>query len=77
MIQQTETIVSNESHDIMRMLSTAFDEFVPEDRKGFVYYPRALASQVDEISAWMQSEVNIGVYKACYVIILRSGEATI
>jgi putative glutathione S-transferase len=46
------------------MFSTAFDEFVPADRKGFVYDPKALAPKIDEVSEWMQANVNTGVYKA-------------
>jgi putative glutathione S-transferase len=72
--------VNNESEQIMRMLSTAFDacvahrsmhcwqrsttsRFVPPDRRNRTYFPTALASRIREIEAWMQPDVNSGVYK--------------
>ncbi|RFU34192.1 hypothetical protein B7463_g2170, partial [Scytalidium lignicola] len=59
----TETIVNNESAEMLRWLPTAFNSIIPEN-KHVNLYPAALASQIDEISSWMQSDLNAGVYKA-------------
>lgn len=59
--RQNETIVSNESSEIIRMFNSAFDEIgaLPGD-----YYPQALREEIDQINARIYSNVNNGVYKA-------------
>ncbi|KAL4890315.1 putative cell wall organization protein/glutathione transferase [Aspergillus ambiguus] len=59
----TETIVNNESEEMLRWLPTAFDSIQPKS-PGLDLYPAHLAGQIDEISGWMQSDLNTGVYKA-------------
>lgn len=59
--KQRQTIASNESADIIRMLNSAFDEV---GAAGGDYYPAALREQIDEINSWVYDEVNNGVYKA-------------
>ncbi|KAF2845605.1 hypothetical protein T440DRAFT_407663 [Plenodomus tracheiphilus IPT5] len=64
--KQTETIVSNESSEIVRMLNTAFDSLLAEAfRQPIVdLYPRDLQSKIDEANEWHYSGINNGVYKA-------------
>jgi putative glutathione S-transferase len=59
--QETGTIVSNESSEIMRMFNTAYDSLGarPGD-----YYPAPLREQIDRINARVYPEVNNGVYRA-------------
>ncbi|RQM08251.1 hypothetical protein DH86_00001446 [Scytalidium sp. 3C] len=57
------TAVNNESAEMLRWLPTAFKSVVPQN-KNINLYPADLASQIDEISAWMQPELNAGVYRA-------------
>ena len=59
--KKTETIVNNESADIIRMLNTAFADFT-DDRTD--YYPAELASAIDALNARIYDTVNNGVYKA-------------
>ncbi len=56
-----ETIVSNESADIIRMFNAAFDGIgaTPGD-----YYPEALREKIDALNAPIYDEINNGVYKA-------------
>lgn len=61
---QTGTIVSNDSLQILRMLSTAFDDVGPADRRGFTYAPAALLSLIETESPKMQDKLNRGVYMA-------------
>lgn len=58
---QQNTIVSNESSEIIRMLNTAFDGIGAT--KGD-YAPVELLPQIDEINALVYDAVNNGVYKA-------------
>ena len=60
-----DTIVSNESAEIIRMLNTAFDG--PENGGGnpaVDLYPADLQAQIDEINGWIYEAVNNGVYRS-------------
>lgn len=59
--RQSNTIVSNESSEIIRMLNSAFDHIgaIPGD-----FYPEALRGEIDAINARVYDTVNNGVYKA-------------
>jgi putative glutathione S-transferase len=59
--KQQDTIVSNESAEIVRMFNSAFDEIgaLPGD-----FYPEALRAQIDAINERVYHTVNNGVYKS-------------
>lgn len=57
----TDTIVSNESADIIRMFNSAFDGLTGNDRD---FYPEKLRPEIDRINARVYSDINNGVYKA-------------
>ena len=59
--KQRETIVNNESGDIIRMLNAAFDTFGDATLD---FYPEALRGEIDAINATIYDKVNNGVYKA-------------
>jgi putative glutathione S-transferase len=59
--KQTETIVSNESAEIIRMFNTAFNDLTGNTDD---FYPEALRPRIDEVNARIYSEVNNGVYKS-------------
>jgi putative glutathione S-transferase len=59
--KQRNTIVSNESAEIIRMFNAEFAA-VTDDRTD--YYPAALAPEIDAINARVYDTVNNGVYKA-------------
>lgn len=58
--KQTDTIVSNESSEIIRMFNTAFDGIgaTPGD-----YYPEALQGDIDTINQRVYDTLNNGVYR--------------
>ena len=58
---KTNTIVSNESSEIIRMLNSAFDDV---GAKPGDYYPEDLRSDIDELNERIYNTVNNGVYKA-------------
>lgn len=58
-----QTIVNNESAEIIRMFNTAFDDLVAPEYRGIDFYPSKLRSQIDEINEWIYDTVNNGVYK--------------
>ncbi|GEK91848.1 glutathione S-transferase family protein [Alkalibacterium kapii] len=58
---KNNTIVNNESSEIMRMLNTAFDDVGA--KKGD-YYPKELRQDIDKINKRVYHAINNGVYKA-------------
>ncbi|KAF7724180.1 S-glutathionyl-(chloro)hydroquinone reductase [Apophysomyces ossiformis] len=62
--KKLQTIVNNESSEIIRMLNTAFNRFIPEDRQKLNFYPEHLRKEIDEINEWVYDTVNNGVYKS-------------
>ena len=58
--KQQNTIVSNESSEIIRMFNSAFDDIgaTPGD-----YYPEALREQIDEVNELVYHAINNGVYR--------------
>ena len=59
--KQQNTIVSNESADLIRMFNTAFDEVGAAEGD---YYPEGKRAEIDEINERVYHTVNNGVYKA-------------
>ena len=60
--RERETIVSNESSDIMRMLNAEFDAVAGHPERD--YYPADLRERIEAINEPIYHEVNNGVYKA-------------
>lgn len=59
--EATDTMVSNESADIVRMFNTAFVDLVPGTPD---LYPADLAAEIDTLNAEVYDRLNNGVYKA-------------
>ena len=59
--KQQNTIVSNESADIIRMFNSAFDGLTGSTKD---YYPEALRAEIDALNDRIYDTVNNGVYKA-------------
>jgi len=59
--KKTETIVSNESAEIIRMLNSAFDEW---GDASVDFYPEALRGEIDAVNERVYDAINNGVYKA-------------
>lgn len=59
--KQQNTIVSNESAEIIRMFNSAFNAITGDDQD---FYPQALRSEIDALNSRIYDTVNNGVYKA-------------
>jgi len=58
--KQEQTIVCNESAEIIRMFNTAFNELTGNRDD---YYPVALQTDIDDINAFVYANINNGVYR--------------
>ncbi|MBA3988102.1 MAG: glutathione-dependent reductase [Idiomarina sp.] len=58
--KQRNTIVSNESAEIIRMLNSAFNDITGNHDD---YYPEELRADIDEINDFVYDNINNGVYK--------------
>ena len=59
--KKENTIVNNESSEIIRMFNSAFDEITGNKNN---YYPESLREEIDEINDYVYGTINNGVYKA-------------
>ncbi|TPJ57133.1 glutathione S-transferase family protein [Mesorhizobium sp. B2-6-1] len=59
--KRDETIVSNESSEIIRMLNSVFDAWGDANLD---FYPQALRGEIDAVNALVYPAINNGVYRA-------------
>lgn len=70
--KQTQTIVSNESSEIIRMFNTAFNDLTGNHED---YYPQALRAGVDEWNDYIYPTINNGVYRCGFATTQEAYEA--
>lgn len=64
--KKTNTIVNNESSEIMRMLNDQFRKLAPATARGEVVldlFPKRLQKKVDTLEPWIYHDIQNGVYK--------------
>lgn len=59
--KRRQSIVSNESAEIIRMLNSAFNEITGNSTD---YYPEDLRTEIDQLNEWIYPTINNGVYRA-------------
>ena len=59
--KRRQSIVSNESAEIIRMLNNAFNEITGNSTD---YYPEDLRMEIDQLNEWIYPTINNGVYRA-------------
>ncbi|KAI0760500.1 glutathione S-transferase [Fomes fomentarius] len=62
--KKTESIVNNESADIVRIFNTAFNQLLPADKATIDLYPEPHRQEIDEVNEWTYETIHTGVYKA-------------
>lgn len=63
--KQRQTIVSNESAEILRMFNSAFDDLVTdEEARARNFRPDHLRDDIDGLNEWIYPNVNNGVYRS-------------
>ncbi|MEM9124490.1 MAG: glutathione S-transferase family protein, partial [Pseudomonadota bacterium] len=69
-----ETIVSNESSEIIRMFNSAFDANTGNTDD---YWPEAMRDEIEEINGRIYSDVNNGVYKSGFATSQQAYDAAV
>ncbi len=59
--KKRQTIVNNESSEIIRMLNSAFDDYSNSEMD---FYPESLREEIDAINDVVYNNINNGVYRA-------------
>ncbi len=72
--RKSQTIVNNESSELIRILNHAFDVW---GDAGVDLYPAELADEIDALNAGLYDAVNNGVYKAGFATTQAAYEAAI
>jgi putative glutathione S-transferase len=69
--KKRETIVNNESSEIIRMLNSAFDDYSNSE---IDFYPESLREEIDAINDVVYHDVNNGVYKSGFATVQTAYE---
>ncbi|NOD94986.1 glutathione S-transferase family protein [Ruegeria sp. HKCCD4884] len=72
--KQQETIVSNESSEIIRMFNSAFNGITGNTDD---YWPEAMRDEIEEVNARIYSDVNNGVYKSGFATSQEAYDAAV
>ena len=72
--KQQETIVSNESSEIIRMFNSAFDGITGNTDD---YWPEPMRDDIEDVNARIYSDVNNGVYKSGFATTQEAYDAAV
>lgn len=56
--KKLNTVVNNESSEIIRMFNSAFNHLLPADKAALDFYPKELRSRIDELNEWIYPNIN-------------------
>jgi putative glutathione S-transferase len=61
--KKTNSIVNNESSEIVRMFTKVFDQWATGPNAYLDLYPEPLRSEIDAVNDWVYPSINDGVYR--------------
>ena len=56
--KKNQTIVNNESSEIIRIFNTDFNELVSDDKAKVDIYPKELREEIDSVNDWVYTGLN-------------------
>ena len=56
--KKTQSIVNNESSEIIRIFNTAFNDLLPGEKAAVDIFPEALRKEIEESNEWVYPTVN-------------------
>ena len=73
--KKQETIVNNESSEIIRILNSAFNHLIEdEDARQLDFYPQDKQTEIDTVNAFIYDNINNGVYRTGFATTQTSYE---
>lgn len=73
--KKTETIVNNESSEIIRILNSSFNHLIEDEQaRALNFYPKDRQTEIDEINARVYDNINNGVYRTGFATGQKSYE---
>ena len=73
--KKQETIVNNESSEIIRILNNAFNHLIDdEEARELDFYPEDKQSEIDKINSLIYNNINNGVYRTGFATTQKSYE---
>ncbi|GAA5824259.1 hypothetical protein JCM11251_001584 [Rhodosporidiobolus azoricus] len=75
--KKTETIVNNESSEILRFFNTEFNSLLPDEFAKVDLYPENLQAEIEESHSWVYDTVNNGVYKSGFASTQEAYESNV
>ncbi|WP_018981657.1 glutathione S-transferase family protein [Salinimonas chungwhensis] len=72
--KKQQTIVSNESADIIRMFNSAFNQITGNSDD---YFPESLREEIEQVNALVYHNINNGVYKAGFATTQQAYEEAV
>jgi len=56
--KKNQTIVNNESSEIIRIFNTEFNDLLPADKTKVDIYPEELRNEIDSTNDWVYNTIN-------------------
>ncbi|KAJ8082937.1 S-glutathionyl-(chloro)hydroquinone reductase [Marasmius tenuissimus] len=75
--KKNETIVNNESSEIIRMFNSAFNDLVDPEKAKVDIYPESLRKEIEELHEWAYPNISNGVYRAGFATSSEAYEAAV
>jgi len=62
--KKNQTIVNNESSEIIRIFNTEFNDLIPADKAKVDIYPEELRNEIDSINDWVYNTINSQLFSS-------------
>ncbi|KAJ8082940.1 S-glutathionyl-(chloro)hydroquinone reductase [Marasmius tenuissimus] len=75
--KKNETIVNNESSEIIRIFNSAFNDLIDPEKAKVDLYPENLRKEIDALNEWVYPDINNGVYRSGFAITSEAYESAV